>query len=148
MPPLRERRDDIPLLAQYFLNRFAGESSEAPVGFTDHAMELLVNYSWPGNVRELENELERAVALAKPGASIGASALSDRIRSVQVAIRPLRPGSQLSLKDMVEDVERRVILQVLNECDWNKSHASEALGLSRQGLLKKIARFGLEQAEE
>jgi transcriptional regulator with GAF, ATPase, and Fis domain len=148
MPPLRERRDDIPLLAQHFLNRFAGESSETPRGFTDHAMELLVNYGWPGNVRELENELQRAVALARPGTAIGASALSDRIRSVQVAIRPLRPGSQLSLKDMVEDVERRVILQVLNEHDWNKSRASEALGLSRQGLLKKIARFGLEQAEE
>jgi Nif-specific regulatory protein len=148
MPPLRERRDDIPLLAQHFLNRFADDADDGPRGFTDHAMDLLVNYAWPGNVRELENEIERAVALAKPGAPIGASALSDRIRSVQVAIRPLRPGSQLSLKDMVEDVERRVILQVLNECDWNKSRASAALGLSRQGLLKKIARFGLEQAEE
>jgi len=148
MPPLRERRDDIPLLAQHFLNRFAGDSEDGPRGFTDHAMDLLVNYAWPGNVRELENEIERAVALAKPGVPVGASALSDHIRSVQVAIRPLRPGSQLSLKDMVEDVERRVILQVLNECDWNKSRASAALGLSRQGLLKKIARFGLEQAEE
>ena len=148
MPPLRDRRDDIPLLAQHFLNRFAGGPDESPRGFTDHAMALLVNYDWPGNVRELENEIERAVALAKPGTPIGASALSERIRSVQVAIRPLRPGSELSLKDMVEDVERRVILQVLNECDWNKSRAAESLGLSRQGLLKKIARFGLAQAEE
>jgi Nif-specific regulatory protein len=148
MPALRDRRDDIPLLAQHFLNRSCERAGEPERGFSDRAMDLLVNYDWPGNVRELENEIERAVALSSAGATITAECLSDRIRSVQVAIHPPKPGTRLSLKNMVEDVERRVILQVLNENRWNKSRTAEALGLSRQGLLKKIARFGLQRDEE
>jgi Nif-specific regulatory protein len=143
MPSLRERRDDIPLLAQHFLNRFCEASGQPPRGFSDRAMDLLVNYDWPGNVRELENEIERAVALSERGTTLTAECLSDRIRSVQIAVHPPKPGTRLSLKNMVEDVEKRVILQVLNENNWNKSRTAEALGLSRQGLLKKIARFGL-----
>lgn len=148
MPPLRDRRDDIPLLAQHFLNGLCKEAGEPARGFTDTAMEALVNYDWPGNVRELENEIQRAVALSEPGSTIVMESLSERIRSVQVAIHPLKPGARLSLKDMVEDVERRVIVQVLNEQDWNKSRTAQILGLSRQGLLKKIARFGLKRREE
>ena len=148
MPPLRDRRDDIPLLAQHFLNRATEAAGEPERGFSDRAMELLVNYDWPGNVRELENEIERAVALSDAGATVTTECLSDRIRTVQVAIRPPRPGTRLSLKNMVEDVEKRVILQVLNENRWNKSRTAKALGLSRQGLLKKIARFGLKRDEE
>jgi two-component system response regulator AtoC len=148
MPPLRERRDDIPLLAQHFLNKVSAGIDRPPTGFSDAAMELLINYDWPGNVRELETEIERAVALSEPGAGITARVLSDRIRSVQVVVRPPRPGDRTSLKDMIEDVEKRVILQVLNENNWNKSRTAEALGLSRQGLLKKIARLGLTPEEE
>jgi len=148
MPPLRDRRDDVPLLAQHFLNRFCEASGEPERGFSDRAMDLLVNYDWPGNVRELENEIERAVALSDVGATITAECLSDRIRSVQVAIHPPKPGTRLSLKSMVEDVEKRVILQLLNENNWNKSRTAEALGLSRQGLLKKIGRFGLTREKE
>jgi transcriptional regulator with GAF, ATPase, and Fis domain/Tfp pilus assembly protein PilF len=148
MPPLRDRRDDIPLLAQHFLNGLCKKAGEPARGFTDTAMEVLVNYDWPGNVRELENEIQRAVALSEPGSTIATESLSDRIRSVQIAIHPLKPGARLSLKDMVEDVERRVIVQVLNEQDWNKSKTAQILGLSRQGLLKKIARFGLKRREE
>ena len=148
MPPLRDRRDDVPLLAQHFLNRFCEASGESERGFSDRAMDLLVNYDWPGNVRELENEIERAVALSDVGATITAECLSDRIRSVQVAIHPPKPGTRLSLKSMVEDVEKRVIMQLLNENNWNKSRTAEALGLSRQGLLKKIGRFGLTREKE
>jgi Nif-specific regulatory protein len=148
MPPLRDRRDDVPLLAQHFLNRFCEASGESERGFSDRAMDLLVNYDWPGNVRELENEIERAVALSDVGTTITAECLSDRIRSVQVAIHPPKPGTRLSLKSMVEDVEKRVIMQLLNENNWNKSRTAEALGLSRQGLLKKIGRFGLTREKE
>jgi len=148
MPPLRDRRDDVPLLAQHFLNRFCEAGGEPKRGFSDRAMDLLVNYDWPGNVRELENEIERAVALSDVGVTITAECLSDRIRSVQVAIHPPKPGTRLSLKSMVEDVEKRVIMQLLNENNWNKSRTAEALGLSRQGLLKKIGRFGLNRDEE
>jgi len=148
MPPLRVRRDDIPLLAQHFLNRFTEKSGRSDGAFSERAMELLVNYDWPGNVRELENEIERAVALSDRGAAITAMALSERIRSVPIAIKPPKPGTKLSLKDMVEDVEKRVILQMLRENNWNKSRTAIALGLSRQGLLKKIARFGLHPDEE
>jgi Nif-specific regulatory protein len=148
MPALRDRRDDIPLLAQHFLNKICEAAGEPQRGFTDRAMDLLVNYDWPGNVRELENEIERAVALSDVGATITAECLSDRIRSVQVAIHPPKPGTRLSLKNMVEDVEKRVIVQVLEENRWNKSRTAQALGLSRQGLLKKIARFGLSRDKE
>ena len=143
MPPLRERRDDIPLLAQHFLDKYSKGCEDPPPGFSDEAMELLVNYDWPGNVRELENEVQRAIALADPGKGIAPAALSERFRSVEVIVRPPRPGTRLSLKEMIDDVERRVILQVLRENNWNKSRTAQALGLSRQGLLKKIARFGL-----
>ncbi|MFH1501682.1 MAG: sigma 54-interacting transcriptional regulator [Candidatus Eisenbacteria bacterium] len=148
MPPLRERRDDIPLLAQHFLDKYSGGLESPPRGFSDDAMDLLANYDWPGNVRELENEVQRALALAKPGSGIAANVLSDRIRAVDVVVKPIRPGAKLSLKDMVEDVEKRVILQVLNETNWNKSRTAQLLGLSRQGLLKKIARFGLKPLDE
>ncbi len=148
MPPLRDRRDDVPLLAQHFLNRFCEAGGEPKRGFSDRAMDLLVNYDWPGNVRELENEIERAVALSDVGTTITAECLSDRIRSVQVAIHPPKPGTRLSLKSMVADVEKRVIMQVLEENRWNKSRTAEALGLSRQGLLKKIDRFGLSRDKE
>jgi Nif-specific regulatory protein len=148
MPVLRERRDDIPLLAQHFLDLFSDECGKSISGFTDHAMDLLVNYDWPGNVRELENEIQRAVALSKPRVPISAQSLSERFHSVEVAIKPPRPGVQLSLKDMVEGVERRVILQMLGEHKWNKSRTAEALGLSRQGLLKKIARLNLTPDEK
>jgi transcriptional regulator with GAF, ATPase, and Fis domain len=144
MPPLRDRRDDIPLLAQYFLDAFSKDMNDAPRGFSDGAMELLVNYDWPGNVRELENEVQRALALTDPGLGIGPSVLSERIRSVRIVVHPPKPGTTLSLKDMVTDVEKRVILQVLTENNWNRSRTAELLGLSRQGLLKKIARFGLK----
>ncbi len=148
MPPLRARRDDIPLLAQHFLDKYAGSLENPPTGFTDDAMDLLANYDWPGNVRELENEIQRAIALAKPGSGVSPNVLSERMRDVEVVTRPIRPGSRLSLKDMVEDVEKRVILQVLSETRWNKSRTAKMLGLSRQGLLKKIARFGIEPPEE
>lgn len=148
MPALRERRDDIPLLAQHFLDLFSDECNKDISGFTDHAMDVLVNYDWPGNVRELENEIQRAVALSKPRVPISAQSLSERFRSVEVTIKPPRPGVQLSLKDMVEGVESRVILQMLEQYKWNKSRTAEALGLSRQGLLKKIARLNLTPDKE
>ncbi len=148
MPALRERRDDIPLLAQHFLDLFSDECDKDISGFTDHAMDVLVNYDWPGNVRELENEIQRAVALSKPRVPISAQSLSERFRSVEVTVKPPRPGVQLSLKDMVEGVESRVILQMLDQHKWNKSRTAEALGLSRQGLLKKIARLKLTPDKE
>jgi len=148
MPPLRERRDDIPLLAQHFLDEYSAEHDKAMDGFTEGAMELLVNYDWPGNVRELENEIQRAVALADRDSTVTSGLLSDRIRSVEIAIHPPKPGHDASLKDLVEDVERRVILQVLADSGWNKSRTARTLGLSRQGLLKKIARYGLSPEQE
>ncbi len=148
LPPLRDRRDDIPLLAQRFLDSFSAEQEKAIEGFTQGAMDLLVNYDWPGNVRELENEIERAIVLGASGRPVSASLLSDRLREVEVAIKPIKPGIGATLKDLVEDMERRVILQVLAEMNWNKSQSAKKLGLSRQGLLKKIGRFGLVPGDE
>lgn len=148
MPPLRVRRDDIPLLAQHFLDTAVAESGKDIGGFTDGAMQKLVNYDWPGNVRELENEMQRAVALARGEEAISEADLSERIRSCEVTVQAPKHGAGLDLKGMVEDIERRVILQMLEEYHWNKSKTAEALGLSRQGLLKKIARLKLQRREE
>ncbi len=111
-------------------------------------MQKLVNYDWPGNVRELENEMQRAVALARGEEAISEADLSERIRSCEVTVQAPKHGAGLDLKGMVEDIERRVILQMLEEYHWNKSKTAEALGLSRQGLLKKIARLKLQRREE
>ncbi|MCD4690787.1 sigma 54-interacting transcriptional regulator [bacterium] len=148
MPPLRVRRDDIPLLAQHFLDAFVSKSDRAIEGFTDGAMGRLVNYDWPGNVRELENEMQRAVALARDDAPISERDLSPRVRACEVSVKTPKHGVGLDLKDMVQDIERRVILQMLEEFSWNKSRTAEALGLSRQGLLKKIARLKLRPADK
>ena len=105
-------------------------------------METLLCYDWPGNVRELENELERAVALGFPGTQLSPYLLSEAVRShaSSVACGPSQAGT---LRYETERLERKKILEPLDSCMWNKTHSARLLGLSRQGLLKKMRRFGL-----
>jgi len=133
MPPLRERRGDIPLLANAFLqelNRSTGCSSE---GLTPDALEMLLGYEWPGNVRELHNALERGAILCQGGLITGEH-LS--LRSTIVASR----------QPQLSDVERRTIEQVLRESDWNKSKAARRLGITRTQLYCRLRKHGLERA--
>jgi len=140
IPPLRERPDDIPLLVDHFLTEFSGEMGVSKKAVEGGALDLLGRYAWPGNVRELANEVRRAVALADD--RIAETVLSERIRT-----SPPAPAvdwtKERSLKEVVAEVERAMILRELSRFDGNKTRAAEALGLSRLGLRNKIDRYGL-----
>ncbi len=133
MPPLRNRRNDIPLLARYFLGQFAAEQEKQVGRFSSEAMRRLLDYSWPGNVRELENSIEHAAVLAK-GKVIEISDLPTLIRQT-VTGRPA--GSTLT---MVEN-ERKLLKEVLDECSWNKKAAAHCLGISRSTLYDKLRKY-------
>jgi TOMM system kinase/cyclase fusion protein len=146
MPPLREMKEDIPLLAQYFLSSFANEVGRGSMHFSSHAMECLVNYGWPGNVRELENEVRRAATLTDSDV-IDESDLSENVRSVAqkspvsgrgVLQYPPTEKENQSLKDVVEEYEIRLIREALEENKGNKQKTSKILGLTRQGLIRKL----------
>lgn len=143
-PPLRERNDDIHLLAEHFLTKYAELMERRVPKITPSALELLMRYDWPGNVRELENEMERAVAMASGEEFIYEELLSDKIRRLRET--EIRLDSDIfsgTLKEAVRRVESRMIRDGLEESGGNRSKAAKALGLSRQGLLNKIAAYGI-----
>ncbi len=135
IPPLRERRDDIQLLATHFLDMSVKKLGKQPMKFTPEAMHALTAYSWPGNVRELENEVERAVILAM-GSTIGTEDLSEYLRA-NGGIREDQGG--LSVKSN----EKALIRKALADAGGNKSKAARLLDISREGLRKKMKRLGL-----
>ncbi|MFN2565756.1 MAG: sigma 54-interacting transcriptional regulator, partial [Gemmatimonadaceae bacterium] len=140
LPPLRQRREDIPLLAEYFLQRAAQVRGENPKALSPEALEVLQEYSWPGNVRELENALERAVILT--GAeTIGVNALPERIteRKPEPLVADRTPPNPT-----LEAIERAYILWVLQSEGGNKTRAAEALGIDPSTLYRKLARYGVE----
>ena len=140
LPPLRERRDDIPLLAGAFLDRAATVRGEALKRLSDNALDAMMNYVWPGNVRELENALERAVILT-PGEVIELDSLPDRITAPEpvklVDERPVRNPT-------LETIERAYIMWVLQSEAGNKTRAAETLGIDPSTLHRKLSRFGAE----
>ena len=133
LPPLRERREDIPLLAEHFLRRYAARYRKALVSFESDALEALAAHAWPGNVRELDHTLERAVLMAQ-GSAVCAADLGLR----------LAPGAAARLEDLpLEEVERVLIRKALERHDGNVSHAAKALGLSRSALYRRLQHYGL-----
>jgi Nif-specific regulatory protein len=145
MPPLRDRSEDVPLLIQHFLHHMSSQTGKPLRGVDRAALDLLVRYPWPGNVRELENEIERAQILAGDGGNISVRCLSQRItRSVEEIIRDKPSAETLKLKDAIEVLERKMVTAALERFDGNRSLAARSLGLSRQGLINKIFRFGLK----
>jgi DNA-binding NtrC family response regulator len=145
VPALRERPEDIPLLAEYFLETFNGETGRALPALNRAAMQRLVRYAWPGNVRELEKAVRRAAILAEDGEPIGPDLLPQEIfdatQGNAVSGGPIRDAD---LRASVEDVERRLVLEALEKHGWNKTRAAQELGLSRKGLKNKIVRYGLK----
>ena len=140
LPPLRDRRDDIPLLAESFLARSGEQRNEATKRLTTDAAEALQEYAWPGNVRELENALERAVILSS-GGTIDVDALPERIteRKVEPLVAERTPANP-----SLETIERAYILWVLQSEGGNKSRAAEVLGIDPSTLYRKLSRFGVE----
>jgi Nif-specific regulatory protein len=142
VPPLRERRDDIPTLAEHFLRRFATELGKATSGFAQQAMELLQAYDWPGNVRELQNEVQRLVIQVDAGSFVTPELLSPRIRQVEGLLARVKP-TKGTLKDTLDQVERWLLVESLHEHDNNKTASAKSLGITREGLHKKLRSFGL-----
>jgi len=142
LPPLRERREDIPLLAEHFLKKYTNELKKAISGFTPDTLAQLGSYNWPGNVRELENEVQRLCIQVEPEHFITPDLLASHLRQAEGVLDRIAPKKG-PLKDMMDEVERFLILQCLREHDGNKTRAAEALGITREGLHKKLARFGL-----
>jgi DNA-binding NtrC family response regulator len=140
LPPLRQRRDDIPLLAEHFLQRTAEIRSQPQKRLTDEALAVLLDYTWPGNVRELENALERAIILT-PGQDIGSDAWPDRVseRRTEPLVSTRTPPNPT-----LEAVDRAYSMWVLQSENGNKSRTAEALGIDPSTLYRKLSRYGVE----
>jgi transcriptional regulator with GAF, ATPase, and Fis domain len=162
LPPLRARKEDVPLLLDHFLKKFAGENGR-PVGhFSPSALRLLVDYDWPGNVRELENVVERAVVLSSQEL-LDVDLLPESVRTKDVAggvrlqlaeLVPPLPGeagsrtgadsSKTSLFQIMDGIERRVICEMLERTGWNQTEAAERFDIPLSTLNQKIKRLGID----
>jgi DNA-binding NtrC family response regulator len=158
LPPLRDRKEDIPLLIDRFLGQFCADNGKPPRLFTHGAMKLLMDYDWPGNVRELENVVERAVVLSTQE-SMDADILPESVRTREI-VRGVRlqlaeflpplpgqvggPGTAPSLFEILEEVERRIIVDMLERTNWNQTEASERFQVPLSTLNQKIKRLGIE----
>ncbi len=145
VPSLQERKSDIPLLAVHFLDKYCQKIDKKVNGITEEAMKYLMNYSWPGNIRQLENEIERAITLSEIDSSIKSSDLSEEIFHYKQHTETVQLLENRSLKDAVEKMEKEMIIKALTEYDDNQTKAAKALSLSRQGLIKKMQRYGIRK---
>lgn len=135
MPPLRERKEDLPLLAEHFLNRFAQETNKSIDHISRAAMDEIMLYDWPGNVRELENAIERAVVVCK-----GPHIMLEDLPIICRDARERSPANSLA------EIERAHISQVLNANDWNISRAAKILQIDRSTLYNKIKRYNIQKS--
>ncbi len=139
LPPLRERKDDIPLLASHFLKKFERSLSRGGMRFSKGAMKLLLGYAWPGNVRELENTIERAAILAETDV-VHSHDLPDKLRN-----NALPPGAEFDNGNLtLEDLEREHIKRVLGKVEGNKDRAAQMLGIHVSTLYRKMQRYRLD----
>src|SRR5215469_6753663 len=163
LPPLRDRREDVPMLLAHFLNRYCEENGKPMRQFTPAAMKLMMDYDWPGNVRELENVVERAVVLSTTE-RVDADLLPESIRSKEIVkgVRlqlsefmpplPGEPGArtgagvqqQPSLFQIMDEIERRMIVDMLDRSGWNQTEAAERFLIPLSTLNQKIKRLGID----
>ena len=134
VPPLRERKDDIPLLVKHFLEVYSTASSKAIRGFSEEVMQIFLDYDWPGNVRELQNVVEHAVILAK----------GEMITQIDLphSLKETFPRTYADISSL-KDTEKNLILKVLNETDGNKYQAAKRLGITRSTLYGKLRKHGI-----
>lgn len=143
LPPLRQRKEDIPLLAEFFLKKYSEENQRAMLRLSTEALRPLMNYSWPGNVRELENAIERAVVLSS-GPEIGAELLPDHITGHGAPLPFTETRADASLFDVMEDCERHIITDMLEKCGWNQTEAADRFHIPLSTLNQKIKRLNIE----
>jgi two-component system response regulator PilR (NtrC family) len=144
LPPLRERKDDVPLLAQHFLEKYRDENNRREIELGADALDLLMDYDWPGNVRELENVMERAVVLSS-GSRIGADLIPDYVRSAPRFHIPrfVVPPEGISFKDVITDVEKRLIESTLEAAGGVQKRAAELLKIKPTTLNEMIKRYDI-----
>jgi len=143
LPPLRQRREDIPLLVDFFLARYSEENERPRRRMTPEGLRPLLSYSWPGNVRELENVIERAVVLSS-SQEVGPELLPDQIVGRGSPVPLMEHRGDASLFDIVEDCERHIILDMLEKCNWNQTEAAERFHVPLSTLNQKIKRLSIE----
>jgi DNA-binding NtrC family response regulator len=140
IPPLRERREDIPWLAEHFVKKLAADSGSQADGLTEAAIEKLAGYNWPGNVRELENVIERSLVMASGKMLDAPDIRLDMGRQTRAASGDfsLPPGMTL------DQYEQEILRQALKTAEGNKSHAARLLGLTRNALRYRLSQMGIE----
>jgi DNA-binding NtrC family response regulator len=143
LPSLRQRKEDIPLLVDFFLLRYSQENGRPIRRITPEALRPLMAYSWPGNVRELENVIERAVVLSS-GTDIGIDLIADHIANRGGAFPMLEHRADASLFEIMEDCERQIIIGMLEKCAWNQTEAAERFRIPLSTLNQKIKRLTIE----
>ena len=149
LPALRERRDDIPVLISYFVDRFRKKLGREIQGLEEDVLDLFVNYDWPGNIREMENLLERLVLMAR-GQTIAMADVPEEIRQAvyeQSLLPPEKKPSQFKefIRSHTEEAERQMLVRCLEECGGNVTRAAQRLGLSRKGLQLKMIKYNLRK---
>ena len=143
LPPLRNRKEDIPLLVEHFVRKFCEENEKPMVNVSSAALHALMDYNFPGNVRELENVIERAVVLSS-GPIITPDLLPDNIVGRNSALSMIGSRPDASLFDIMEDAERRIIGEMLEKCAWNQTEAAKRFRIPLSTLNQKIKRLGIE----
>lgn len=145
VPPLRERKEDIPILVESFLAKAAGVDPATKKIITKRCLEKLYDYHWPGNVRELQNEIERMVVLSGIETKLTGDMLSPKILEVSDASKVQGARVTGKLKDALEELEVQMIREGLRRTGWNKSKLAKELGISRAGLIMKVEKYGLDK---
>jgi len=143
LPPLRQRREDIPLLVDFFLRKFSDENSKSVVRIAPEAMRPLMDYAWQGNVRELENAIERAVVLSS-GSTVTLDLLPENISGRGAAHQTISNSDGMSLFEIIDDCERRVIADMLEKSSWNQTEAAERFRVPLSTLNQKIKRLNIQ----
>lgn len=141
LPSLKERKDDIPLLVNHFLKKFAKENNKPIPQLEPEVMDALISYDWPGNIRELANVIERAIVLSSSGI-ISMKYLPKRIQEKTGWAIPVENSFNLI------ELEKSIILKALNSTGWNQTKAAEILGISRKQLRTKMKHLGLISSSE
>ena len=146
LPPLRDRKEDVPGLVEFFTKKYCEENTKPPYRFSAEALKILMDYYWPGNVRELENVVERAVVLAQEEI-LGKDLLPDAVVSPSskfAALSSFRQGKDTSLFEIIDAFERRVIVEMLEQTGWSQTDAADNFKIPLSTLNQKIKRHGIE----